>query len=51
MQSLFPTFDMISITKTKDANILFVNELIDSLLVHEQKMNRSLHETSWYIYF
>lgn len=34
------------ISETKDTNILFVNELIDSLLVHKQKMNKSLDETS-----
>ena len=40
-------FNIISnaIKKAKDINILYVNELIGSLLVYEQKLNKSLDKT------
>ncbi|KHN21811.1 hypothetical protein glysoja_043592, partial [Glycine soja] len=48
LQSLTPTFDYVvcAIEESKDLDALSLDELQSSLLVHEQKMNRSSNLTA-----
>lgn len=52
LRSLLPKFDYVvcSIEESKDIDLLSLDELQSSLLVHEQKMNRWASFESFYLY-